>query len=501
MKKVIVRGGPSPTSKFGLHVGNLRTLLYNYAFAKQNGGEFYIRIEDTDRQRFQEGAEELIKKSLEWLGIEPDYAPWKPAKSGEKSVLRQSERDYSKHIKYLLENDHAYYAFDTKEELDKLREEDKHFSYSYKNRDSLNNSLNMSEKEVEEKIKEGHYVIRFKVPKDKQIIFEDLIRGEVKFNSSELDDKILLKSNGIGSYHLCNVCDDHDMGTTHVIRGEEWLPSAPLHVLLYEAFGWERPIFAHLPLIFNPPGHKGKLSKRKSAKLGFPIFPFGGKDIDNKGNEIDILGFVDEGYEPDALLNYLALLGWSNKDNKEIMTKDFFIENFKFENVNNSGAKFDIEKLNWYNSEHIKMLTIKDIFTDEQIENNSEDMLNKVLDFAKERSFFKKDLMPIINAFINFKNNYSNKDSLNKEYTTVFKDFVAHLEESDIDFSKVKGQDLKDIIYKISVKKHNIKFGKVMPGLREALMGGISGPNLVDTMIVLGKDETIKRIKESCEIN
>ena len=495
MKKVIVRGGPSPTSKFGLHVGNLRTLLYNYLYAKQNGGEFYIRIEDTDQGRFQEGAEELIRKSLEWLGLDVDYAPWKPADSGAKKIMRQSERDYSKYIKYLLDNGHAYYAFDSKEELEKVREENKFFSYNYETRMGMKNSLTLSEEEVNERIDSGEYVIRFKVPENVQVKFNDLIRGEMCFNSSELDDKILLKSNGIGSYHLCNVCDDHDMGTTHVIRGEEWLPSAPLHVLLYRAFGWDLPTFAHLPLIFNPPGHQGKLSKRKSVKLGFPIFPFGGKDVDDKGKEMDILGFYDEGYEPQALINYLALLGWSPRNDKEIMDMEYLVENFSFEAVNNSGAKFDIEKLKWFNSQYVNKLTIYDIFNEETIEFYGSEKLNKILEFAKERAVFRKDMKPIINSFIDFDYQYTDSSKINDKFKDVFKEFVDIMGSNTMVFEDP--QKIKDMIYQIAVKGKGYRFGEIMPGLREALVGGISGPNLMETMVIIGKEETLKRLKST----
>lgn len=491
-KKVVVRGGPSPTSPYGLHVGNLRTLLYNYIFAKQNGGIFYLRIEDTDQDRFQEGAEELIKKSLEWVGMEPDYAPWKGGPDG---PYRQTERDYSKYINFLLDNDLAYYAFDTKEELDSVRKKDKYFSYNQKNRMNMRNSLTLSKEEVNELVSKGSYVVRFKVPENKIVKFDDMIRGNMTFNSNEVDDKILLKSNGIGSYHLCNVCDDHDMGTTHVIRGEEWLPSTPIHVLLYEAFGWEMPTFAHLPLIFNPPGHKGKLSKRKSLNMGFPIFPFGGTEVNDKGEEIDIPGFFNEGYEPEALINFISLLGWNPGDDTEILSMDELIEKFDFEKVSKSGAKFDIEKLNWFNSQYVNKLTVDEVFTDEEIQTNGTEKLEKILTLAKERAVFKKDLSTIIDIFLNPIQNYNDPTKFNDEYKNVFRNFNYHIENEELDF--IQGQPIKDLIYKITVKDKGYRFGSVMPGLRQALTGGVSGPDLMTTMTILGKDESLRRIQKS----
>lgn len=488
-KKVVVRGGPSPTSPYGLHVGNLRTLLYNYLFAKQNDGIFYIRIEDTDQDRFQPGAEKLVRKSLEWLGMEPDYAPWK---GGPNAPYRQTERDYSKYIKFLLENDLAYYAFDTKEELKSSRKEDKYFSYNHKTRMNMRNSLTLTKEEVNNLLSKGEYVVRFKVPENKTIKFKDMVRGSMNFNSNEIDDKILLKSNGIGSYHLCNVCDDHDMGTTHVIRGEEWLPSTPLHVLLYEAFGWEIPTFAHLPLILNPPGHKGKLSKRKSLNLGFPIFPFGGSETNDKGEEINITGFFDKGYEPEALINFIALLGWNAGDDTEIMSMDELIERFDFSRVNKAGAKFDIEKLNWINSQYVNKLPTKDVTDTDKFDNTKLEMIAKL---AKERAVFRKDFNKVVSIFDSDIKEYTDVSKLNDDFKTVFSKFVETIDSTDIDFKD--SQKIKDYIYKITVKDNGLRFGSVMPGLRQAITGGVSGPDLMTTMVILGKDESINRIKKA----
>jgi glutamyl-tRNA synthetase len=489
-KKVVLRGGPSPTSPYGLHVGNLRTLLYNYLFARKNNGTFFLRIEDTDQGRFEKGAEELIRKSLEWTGMDTDYSPWQ---GGPNEPYRQSERDYSTHIAYLINNDLAYYAFDTKEELDDAREENKYFSYNQVNRLKMRNSLTLSEEETADLIEKGGYVIRFKVPTDKVVSFDDLIRGKVQFNSSTLDDKILLKSNGIGSYHLCNVCDDHDMGTTHVVRGEEWLPSTPLHVLLYDAFGWDLPTFAHLPLIMNPPGHKGKLSKRKSLNLGFPIFPFGGKEVTESGEDLIIPGFFDQGYEVKALINFIALLGWNPGTDNEIFSMEELIHKFSFDRVSRSGAKFDIEKLHWFNSQYVNKLELEEIFSDDDFENIEFVQLEKIAVLAKERAVFRRDLYPIINIFTKPVTSYSDETKFNEEYKDTFNVFVEKIN----DISLENGQDIKDLIYTICVKDLGHKFGKIMPGLREALTGGISGPDLMTTIQILGKDEAILRIKNT----
>ena len=282
--KVVTRFAPSPTGF--LHIGGVRTALYNYLFAKKHGGIFYVRIEDTDQKRFVGDAEKYIQDSLEWCGIEPDYAPWKGGPNG---PYRQSERDYSKHIQTLLDKGMAYYAFDTEEETAKVRSENPHFAYDAKTRMSMRNSLSLPKEEVDALlVNKTPFVIRFKTPENRTITVTDVIRGEVSLNTNQTDDKVLVKSNGIPTYHMANVCDDHDMGTTHVIRGEEWLPSTPLHIMLYEAFGWTAPTFAHLPLILNPDG-KGKLSKRKALSMGIPAFPMGGEGEDDKGNWLNIL--------------------------------------------------------------------------------------------------------------------------------------------------------------------------------------------------------------------
>jgi nondiscriminating glutamyl-tRNA synthetase len=493
-KKVVTRFSPSPTGF--LHIGGIRTALYNYLFAKKNNGIFYLRIEDTDQKRYVEGAEEYIKDSLKWFGIEPDYSPWHGGPNG---PYRQSERDYTTHIKTLLDNNMAYYAFDSDEGLSKSRSENPHFAYDSTTRMNMKNSLSLSKEEVDELLQSGiPYVIRFKTPENKTITFTDIIRGTVTFNSNQTDDKVLVKSNGIPTYHLANVCDDHDMGTTHVIRGEEWLPSTPLHVMLYESFGWDMPVFAHLPLILNPDG-KGKLSKRKALSLGIPAFPLSGKGLDDKGNEVEYLGFKDEGYEPSSVLNFLALLGWTPEDEKELMNIEDMISKFDLNKVHKAGARFDIIKAKHFNQLHInnfksndellKCIDKGDIFS------YTDSDLNRIVDISKERSVFSKDLQSVADIF--FKDvEYSDDDKTLKKignnHKKVFGDFIT----KDI---KWDNETIKQTIHDLC-QVHDVKMGKTMPGLRVAITGDIPGPDLITTMEILGKEESFKRIKNTLHI-
>lgn len=492
-EKVVCRLGPSPTSPFGLHLGNIRTLLYNYLFVKKHGGELIVRIEDTDQERFQPGAEDLIKKTFDYLGIVPDQSPWL---GGKHAPYRQSERDYSNRIKYLLDNGYAYYAFDTKEDIDKARKEIPNFSYGSSTRMNMRNSLSLSKSEVEN-LKSGPHVIRFKVNPNRTIVVDDIINGKVSFNSNQIDDKVLLKTNGMGSYHLCNVSDDHDMEVTHVIRGNEWLPSLPFHILLYEAFGWTPPKFAHLPLILNPKGGNGKLSKRHSLQLGFPIFPFGGETIGEDGNKLKIMGFSDEGYDPDSLLNFLLLLGWSPEDGKEIMNIDEMSSKFDLKKVHKSGAIFDIEKARFFNQYYLQNNR-----SDEELLKHidmgsqfiySDENLAKIVDICKKRSTFTKDLQAVADIF--FKPVII-KDSDRKTITDDYKNVMNSFISKDINWT---AEAIKQAIFDICAEK-SIKMGKVMPALRVAIAGGLPGPDLVSTMSILSKEEVIKRIKNSLDI-
>jgi glutamyl-tRNA synthetase len=483
-EKVVVRFAPSPTGF--LHIGGIRTALYNYLFAKKHNGIFYLRVEDTDQKRFVGDAEEYIKNALDWIGIEPDYSPWKGGPNG---PYRQSERDYTKHTQYLLDNGLAYYAFDTEEEMKSIRDKNANFAYDVKSRMSMRNSLSLPKEEVDKLISDKvPFTIRFNTPENKTVKFTDIVRGDVSFNTSQTDDKVLVKSNGIPTYHMANVCDDHDMGTTHVIRGEEWLPSTPLHILLYEAFGWKIPKFAHLPLLLNPDG-KGKLSKRKALSYGFPVFPMGGTGEDDKGKMVQYKGFKDEGYEPDALVNFLLLLGWNPGDNTELMSMADMISKFSLSHVHKAGARFDIEKAKWFNQSYIhKNRTDDELFKHVDFGDSKfdDDTKKKILSLAKERSHFSKDLQGTVNTFINpVVVSDSDKSKVAPEFKTVFAEFINR----DFDWSP---EVIKQTIYDICTEQ-GIKMGKVMPGLRMALVN-IPGPDLITTAEILGEIETKNRI-------
>ena len=484
---VVTRFAPSPTGK--LHIGGLRTALYNYLFARKNGGKFILRIEDTDQKRFDDTAEKYIQDTLSWAGMEVDESPWD--EGGENGPYRQSERDYSGHIQELIDSGDAYYAFDTAEDLAAARAADKWFAYSHKTRMNMKNSLAMSADEVKAALDAGTpYVLRFKMPENKDISFDDIIRDTVKQNTNQLDDKVIVKSNGIPTYHLANVCDDHNMGVTHVIRGEEWISSTPLHVLLYGAFGWDLPTFAHLPLLLNPNG-KGKLSKRMALKLGFPVLPMGGEGKDDKGNDVHYQGFKDEGYYADALMNFLFLLGWAPKDNREFFTLAEMIEEFDLNTVHKAGAKFDIDKAKWFNAHYLQGRDDADIKRHLDLGDTfkyDDERMKMILDVAKKRSTFPKEMNAVTDIF--FKPvvlSEVEKEKATDDFKKVFTQFI----EADIDWND--SNDIKQKIWEIC-KASEVRMGKVMPALRQAICDGISGPDLPTTMYILGKDESINRI-------
>jgi nondiscriminating glutamyl-tRNA synthetase len=490
--KVVTRFAPSPTGL--LHIGGIRTALYNYLFAKQHDGIFYLRIEDTDQKRFVSEAEDYIKNALDWVGIHPDYAPWKPG-SGEYAKMRQSERDYSKHISKLLNDGNAYYAFDTEEDLNNARQSMPNFAYDQKTRMKMKNSLSLSKEKVDKLLNDKvPYVIRFKVPENKTVSFTDMVRGNVSVNSAQVDDKVLVKSNGIPTYHMASVCDDHDMGTTHVIRGEEWLPSAPLHLMLYEAFGWDAPQFAHLPSILRPDG-KGKLSKRDGLKYGIPVFPFGGEGVDDKGNVVKYKGFKDEGFEPDAVVNFLLLLGWAPSDGTELYKIADMISQFSIDRVHKAGARFDMDKAKWFNSVYVQSKSDEELLQHIDMGDTytyNADKLSMIVDLCKKRSTFKGDMQVVADIF--FKPvvlTDKDKSSLSDDYKKVFTEFLTKVDTINWDVEKVK-----QLIYDIC-QEHKIKMGKVMPSLRLSVTGGVPGPDLMTTMFILGKDESISRIKNS----
>jgi glutamyl-tRNA synthetase len=486
MKNIITRLAPSPTSNF-CHLGNIRTLLYNYLLAKKHGGKFLVRLEDTDRDRYTPGFLNYFRDTLDWLGIVPDSSYWNPDTSI--GSFTQSERDYSDKIKYLIDNGYAYYAFDTKDDLDKAHKNIPNFKYDATTRISMRNSFTMSKEDFDKTINDRTpYVIRFAVTPGVDITFTDAILGDITINTNVVDDKVLLKSNGIGSYHLCNVSDDHDMGVTHVLRGQEWVNSTPLHVLLYQAFGWDVPTFAHLPLIMNPDG-KGKLSKRTSTRYGIPIAPLGYNDGD--GNYVK--GWKDLGYDPKSFMNTLALIGWNPGNDVEIMSMDDMINSFTLDRVHKSGARFDMVKSQWINSHYLKhtpnsclrpYITLPD-------GRYNVDKVDMIITLAKDRVEFKQDLNTIVDLFFDNPVITSTK-KLDNKYKSAMSVFVDEIDSISFDDNDSLKKSIFDICSSVDVK-----MGKVMPGLRMALMGGVSGPDLITTMIILGKDQVKDRIANS----
>ena len=487
MKNIVTRIAPSPTGNFA-HIGNVRTLLYNYFLAKRHGGKFIVRLEDTDRDRYTESFLTYFKDMCDWLGIVPDYSYWNPDPKVGSFV--QSERDYSDKVNFLLDSGLAYYAFDTKDDLDALKS--KGLKYDATTRMTMNNSLVMSKDDFDSTMKNGTpYVIRFAVTPDVDVTFDDAILGTITISTNTLDDKVLIKSNGIGSYHLCNVCDDHDMDVSHVLRGNEWVNSTPFHILMYKAFGWDVPTFAHLPLIMNPDG-KGKLSKRTAAKYGIPIAPIGYFDDNGDYNK----GWKDLGYDPKAFMNALALIGWNPGGDVEMMSMKDMIDSFSLDRVHKSGARFDMDKAKWINAHHLRttpnsclrpFINIKD-------DRYSDDKLDMIIDLAKERSEFKSDLNTVVDLF--FDNPViTDRKKLDDNYTSVMSDFCNNIDNIDFTSTDTIKSSIVDICDRLGVK-----IGKVMPGLRMALVGGISGPDLMTTILILGKKETKKRISLSTSL-
>lgn len=499
MSTTRVRFAPSPTG--GLHIGGLRTALFNYLFARKNGGDFIVRIEDTDQKRFVPGAEDYILDALDWLGITPDESTRNP---GEFGPYRQSERKeiYQKYVDLLLEKNLAYYAFDTSEELEAMRERLKaagmvNLHYNSLSRMTMCNSLTLSEEEVRNKIDAGDpYVIRLKVPDKEEIRFKDIIRGFVVVHSSTIDDKILLKSDGLPTYHLANVVDDHLMKITHVIRGEEWLPSAPLHVLLYKYLGWETemPKFAHLPLLLKPDGN-GKLSKRAADKAGFPIFPLNWTDPETQNISE---GFREKGYLPDAFANFLALLGWSPGSDRELFTLEELSQAFSLEKVGKSGTKFDIEKANWFNQQYLNQKT------DDEIGQWLVDQLQvvkgikcdiatacKISEALKTRVTFLHELLEESLIFFDKPTKYDEK-VVRKKYGDEGKSaLLAFTEQLTSDLKE--GEAIKNT-YSEAVNGLSINPGKYMQLLRVALTGAGGGPDLGLVLELLGPDEIKNRI-------
>lgn len=499
--KVRVRFAPSPTGP--LHMGGVRTALFNYLFAKKLGGDFLLRIEDTDQTRYVSGAEDYIIESLKWCGLVPDEGV---GFGGEYGPYRQSERKamYRQYADQLVEGGHAYYAFDTPEELDAFRKEAEEnksvFSYDLHTRGHLKNSLTLSFEEVQLKISNGEpWVIRFKMPENTDVVEKDLIRGEVKFNTNQLDDKVLFKADGMPTYHLANVVDDHLMKISHVIRGEEWLPSMPLHVLLYEALGWSetRPQFAHLPLILKPTG-KGKLSKRDGDKMGFPVFPMLWKDP--ASGEIS-RGYREDGYFPEAFVNLLALLGWNAGTEQEFFSMEELIESFSLDRVVKSGARFDPEKAKWFNRHYLQEKSDKKLtelfkpFLAGKGVNVADEKITRIIGIIKERCEFVSDLWEQGNYFFQAPESYDDK-TVKKKWK---EDTPAMLVEI-VDLFKGIGDWTAATVKDEFSNFMNAKgwgFGVAMVPIRLALVGSSQGADLFDIFEIIGKDETISRIEKA----
>lgn len=496
---VRVRFAPSPTG--ALHIGGVRTALYNYLFAKKHKGTFILRIEDTDQNRFVEGAESYIEKALRWAGIVPDEGV---NAGGDFGPYRQSDRKdrYKAFADQLIADDKAYYAFDTPTELDEMRDRLKEArvanpQYNAITRMQMKNSLTLSADDVNELIKQGQpYVVRIKLPRNEDVRFQDIVRGWVVVNTATMDDKVLLKSDGMPTYHLANIVDDHQMKISHVIRGEEWLPSAPLHVLLYEYLGWEKPEFAHLPLLLKPDGN-GKLSKRAADKLGFPIFPLNWTDPVTQ--EIS-RGFQEEGYLPDAFINFLVLLGWNPGGETELFSMEDLIELFSLEKIHKAGAKFDIEKAKWFNEQYLKNRSNEDLaeefitLVEAPIEKNN---ALAIVDALKERVTFVKEMAEAGRFFFEAPESYDEK-TVRKKWNQTAVDkllgFAKRLEgEGQID-----KEEAKELLMSY-LAGDETPLGRIMPALRLSLTGQAGGPDLMAIIEILGPNEVISRIQKATE--
>ncbi len=496
MSKIRVRFAPSPTG--ALHIGGVRTALYNYLFAKKEGGTFILRIEDTDQTRYVPGAEKYIMEALEWAGLKLDEGP---GIGGEHGPYRQSERKalYGEYAKKLVDSGHAYYAFDTPEDLAKAREEHPNFKYGIMTRSVMKNSLTMSAEEVQQKLDAGEpSVIRLKVPADEAILINDIVRGEVTFQSNELDDKVMLKGDGMPTYHLANIVDDHLMEISHVIRGEEWLTSTAHHVLLYRAFGWEdtMPKFSHLPLILKPTG-KGKLSKRDGAKLGIPVFPLSW-DGGTPENTFD--GFREFGFLPEAMLNFLAFLGWNPGTEQEIFTKEELAAVFDLEKVGKSGAKFDYDKAKWFNQQYIMGKdddALVEMVTPIIKEHHGEvdaDFLKGFVGLMKERATLLPDFWTAGSYFFKDVEEFDLKSIRKRwkpENSPKMKAFIGAINGLE----NFDATSIETAIHAF-MEKEELGMGVVMPALRLALTGTMKGPSVFDMMSLLGKQRVVERLEK-----
>jgi len=500
-KPIRVRFAPSPTGP--LHIGGVRTALYNYLFARRNKGQFILRIEDTDQLRYVKGAEQYIIESLKWLGIDYDEGP---DKGGTFSPYKQSERKelYRQFADKLLADGHAYYAFDTAAELDQVRKEfeqkGESFKYDSKTRLNMRNSITLSQDEVNKLLASGkEHVIRIKIPENMEIEVDDLIRGKVGFKSVEMDDKVLFKSDGLPTYHLANVVDDHVMEITHVIRGEEWLPSAPLHVLLYDFLGWKEnmPAFAHIPLIMKSTG-KGKLSKRDGDTGGFPVFPL--EWTDPESGEM-YKGYRESGYFPEAVINIIVLLGWNPGTEKELYSLQELINDFSLDRVGKSGARFDPEKAKWFNHQYLQMKSEPELLPcfkhalNENKNKYDDGTLLKIISLIKERAYFPDDLLKQSFYFFYAPDEYE-QQMLNRKWKEDSGKLISEIKKllSELD---IFNADAIEKTIKFHIEKNSLNFGEIMSPLRLCLVGSGQGVHLFDIMEIIGKNETISRIEKA----
>lgn len=502
---VRVRFAPSPTG--ALHIGGIRTALYNYLFARQNGGQLILRIEDTDQTRYVEGAEQYIKDSLKWVGLTLDEGP---DQGGPYAPYRQSERKelYREFADRLIANGYAYYAFDTEDELEEMRKRLKAAGvpspqYNGITRTQMRNSLTLPEDEVRQMLKDGvPYVIRLKVPRKEEVRLQDMIRGWVLVHSAQIDDKVLMKSDGMPTYHLANVVDDHLMKITHVIRGEEWLPSAPLHVLLYRYLGWEEemPRFAHLPLLLKPDGN-GKLSKREADRLGFPIFPLNWSDAQT--GEMAI-GYRESGYLPEALINFLAFLGWNPGTEQEIFSMDELIKAFSIDRIGKAGAKFDIQKAQWFNQQYLRKLPDAALAKDllEELKKHgitcTEERAENIVSLVKERATFPQDLYTVSQFFFTVPEVYDARvvdKKWNDDAIRVLEAYAAAVLEKQPSSAEDFRELLEDTTTRLQVQT-----GKILQALRLSITGMGTGPDLMTVMGILGAEEIAARIRHAIRV-
>ncbi len=493
-KEVRVRFAPSPTGP--LHMGGVRTALYNYLFAKKHNGTFIIRIEDTDQNRFVEGAQDYILESLKWCGISPDEGP---GIGGDYGPYIQSERkgSYQKFAQQLIDTDKAYYAFDTPEELDQMRNEAKkmgmpNWQYNGVSRMNMRNSLTLPKSEVQQLIDDqAPYVIRMKMPRNEDVRFHDVIRGWVVVNTNNLDDKVLFKSDGMPTYHLANIVDDYSMKISHVIRGEEWLPSAPLHVLLYDAFGWERPEFAHLPLLLKPDGN-GKLSKRDGDRLGFPVFPI---DWTTADGEL-FSGYREKGYFPDAFINMLAFLGWNPGTTQEIFSLEQLVDAFSLERVSKAGAKFDPEKTKWFQQQYLRTKennVLASILSSSVNKSVSNENLEAICELMKERATFPADIVKDGQYLLESPSNYDEK-MISKKWKSNTDEIMSKWKEVLLNIEDFTSQTI-ETSFKDFLTSNELGFGAVLLPFRILVTGVGAGPGMFDIADFLGKKEVLSRME------